>query len=79
MKTSKKDIIKAMVNFSLLYPNYSIGTLMYSVMVASGLERKHLFQMSDENFLKAIHTAIINETDEAYQMEEEFKQWVNNK
>jgi len=79
MRKGKKDIMKAMVNFSLLYPNYSIGTLMYSVMVASDLSRKNLFQMSDENFLEAIHQAIINETDEAHDTEEEFKQWINKK
>lgn len=77
MKKSKKDILKAMMVFSSLYPRYSAGTLIYSLLVSSKLKIGDLYQMPNEDLLECINKAIVSEYDESHKSEEEFKNWVN--
>lgn len=79
MNKTKKDAYKAMMVFSSLYPKYSIGTMIYSIMATSKLKASDLYQMTNEDFTECIKKAIANEYDEAFKTEGEFSNWVNNK
>ena len=79
MNKTKKDVYKYILMFSSLYPRYSIGTLIYSIMAASKMKHSDLYQMSNEDLVGCIKKAISNEHDEVFKTETEFSSWVNDK
>ena len=79
MNKTKKDVYKYMLMFSSLYPRYSIGTMIYSIMAASKMKPSDLYQMSNEDLVECIKKAIAKEYDEPYKVADSSNTWVNNK